>query len=376
VLNVRNPNKFRILACLPIFKQNLSLVSHPKERAEKVCLNCKAELFGKYCHICGQENREPKESFWGLISHFFYDITHFDGSFFRTVGKLITRPGVLSREYIAGRRASYLNPIRMYVFTSALFFIIFYSVFSVKNLGASSDAAAGFDSTFINSSTRDVALKGATNDRDSAEILEGFDVLKKTPLGNDSLRYKSLFFSGPRSRESYDSLQRSLPPEKRDSWLKRKLNYRAIDINKRYQKNEREFWKDLLDVFIHSFPYLLFLSLPLYALFLKLLYIRRKQFFYTDHGIFLIHLYIFTFIVLLALFGLMKLDDAFDTSLFNWIQFLLILFGIWYTVAAMRNFYRQGRTKTIVKFLLFNFLAFISITFLFVFFFIVSIFRV
>src|SRR6202012_4343239 len=82
----------------------------------------------RYCHVCGQENLEPKETVWHLVQHFFNDITHFDGKFFSTVKYLLRKPGFLSREYMLGRRVTYLNPIRMYVFTSAIFFIILFSL--------------------------------------------------------------------------------------------------------------------------------------------------------------------------------------------------------------------------------------------------------
>ena len=85
-------------------------------------------MHGRFCHICGQENIEPKESFWHLVTHFMYDVTHFDGKFFSTLKYLLFRPGYLSHEYLRGRRASYLHPIRMYVFTSAFFFLIFFSI--------------------------------------------------------------------------------------------------------------------------------------------------------------------------------------------------------------------------------------------------------
>jgi len=84
---------------------------------------------GRYCHVCGQENVEPKESFWHLLTHFFNDITHFDGKFFITLKDLLFKPGFLSKEYMIGRRASYLNPVRMYVFTSAIFFLLFFFFF-------------------------------------------------------------------------------------------------------------------------------------------------------------------------------------------------------------------------------------------------------
>ena len=103
-------------------------MSHLKERKEKNCLNCQTEVVGRYCHHCGQQNLEPKETVWHLIQHFFNDITHFDGKFFETVKYLLRKPGFLSREYMRGRRMTYLNPIRMYVFTSAIFFILLFSL--------------------------------------------------------------------------------------------------------------------------------------------------------------------------------------------------------------------------------------------------------
>ena len=69
-------------------------MSRLKERKEKNCLNCNAEIQGRFCHVCGQENIEPKETIWHLIAHFFRDITHFDGNFFGTIKYLIAKPGL------------------------------------------------------------------------------------------------------------------------------------------------------------------------------------------------------------------------------------------------------------------------------------------
>jgi hypothetical protein len=107
-------------------------VSHIPQREEKDCLNCGTTVQGRYCQSCGQENIIPRETFWHMFTHFFYDVTHFDSQFFHTVHHLILKPGFLSKEYIKGRRKSYLHPIRMYVFTSAIFFLLFFSLFQPK----------------------------------------------------------------------------------------------------------------------------------------------------------------------------------------------------------------------------------------------------
>ena len=70
-------------------------MSHGSERKEKNCLNCNARVFGRYCHVCGQENVEPRETAWHLVVHFFNDITHFEGKFSKAIRYLLFRPGFL-----------------------------------------------------------------------------------------------------------------------------------------------------------------------------------------------------------------------------------------------------------------------------------------
>ncbi|HMC99461.1 MAG TPA: DUF3667 domain-containing protein, partial [Ferruginibacter sp.] len=186
-------------------------MSHLQERGERNCLNCNAQLYGKYCHICGQENIQPKETVWHLVSHFFQDITHFDGKFFNTLGLLVFRPGFLSREYVAGRRASYLNPIRMYVFTSAIFFLIFFTLFK-------GDETKGFPHADVNGkSFKDVAkmdsakfaqftiaLRVANGDSPVPMKMEDYkryadSLLKVKPLGirfSSTKEYDSLLAAG------------------------------------------------------------------------------------------------------------------------------------------------------------------------------------
>ena len=83
---------------------------------------------GRYCQTCGQENIVSKQSFGSLIKHFIYDVFHFDGKFFDTLKLLLFRPGRVPLEYIAGKRVHFLDPIRMYLFTSAIFFVVFFAL--------------------------------------------------------------------------------------------------------------------------------------------------------------------------------------------------------------------------------------------------------
>src|SRR5204863_1306405 len=129
-------------------------------------------------------------------------------------------------------------------------------------------------------------------------------------------------------------------------------------LNEKYAGNLKLALQEMLAALLHKLPYLLFISLPLFALFLKLLYVRRKQFYYADHAIFTIHHYIFSFILLMFIFLLRALRANFG---FEWlVPVEVCLFVIWpaYLYIAMLNFYRQKWFKTFVKFFLVNILGF------------------
>lgn len=369
-------------------------MSHSKERHEKICLNCNAELHGRYCHVCGQENIEPKETVWGLISHFFYDITHFDGKFFSTTRYLITRPGFLPKEYIEGRRARYLHPIRMYVFSSALFFLCLYSVFHFHDMEGSFNDKKNNLIIGLPDSVKTRALANAKSKEDSAAVLNALDLATPymrmtekekrrdtTTLYTKKVKKNKYNFNlvNPKdeyaSIKQYDSIQKALSRNERDNWIERQAKHREIELNARYKGDQKAMWKDLLEKFIHTFPYLLFVSLPLYAFYLKLLYYRRKQFLYVTHAIFLIYLYIFTFINLLVYFGIVEIRESLDWDWIGWIEAAVLLYGVWYAYKAMRKFYGQGRGKTLLKFFILNTCAFWSIILLFMAFFLFAVFK-
>jgi Protein of unknown function (DUF3667) len=346
-----------IIASIFIFDIN-HLVSHSKIRTEKICLNCGTETPGRYCPNCGQENIEPKQSVWHLIHHFFSDITHFDGKFFITVKDLFAKPGFLSREYMSGRRASYLDPIRMYIFTSAIFFLIFFSLFNVKNIDF-----RDHDKIVKNADLNELLAEAKTK-QDSLKIQKVFDLTKNklVKIAKDSGRSGGDFdvyldTSVYHSFAAYDSAQRALPSGRRDGWFKRIITRRKIELAKRYRDEHENLIRDLISENLHNLPKVLFISLPLFALMLKLLYIRRKQFFYVDHGIFSIHLYIFSFLILLIFFGLNKLHSSTEWGLINWLIFAVVIYPFFYYYKAMRRFYGQRRAKTILKYILLFFLS-------------------
>ena len=112
------------------------------------------------------------------------------------------------------------------------------------------------------------------------------------------------------------------------------------------------------------------------ALFLQLLYVRQKNFYYVAHAIFTIHLYIFVFIVMLIEIGISQLTHVHGLAWLNYINNLLTIAILFYLYKAMRNFYEQQRFKTILKYILFLLSFFILIILLFMIFALVSAFQI
>jgi hypothetical protein len=355
-------------------------MSHLKERKEKNCLNCQATLYGRYCHVCGQENLEPKETVWHLVQHFFNDITHFDGKFFSTVKYLLWKPGFLSKEYVAGRRMSYLNPIRLYVFTSAFFFLILFALKNPKDM-VHTDYKPDRGETLADLKQDRAqllqALAGDADHRDSVRTQKEIvrldkDIRQYVKTYGDSAGGKN---DGGRStlfgqiagdyqtEEAYDSAQKALPDDLRDSWLQRAVIHKCIAANIEFKRDKNAYFEHVAENILHSIPKVLFVSLPIFALILNIMYFRRrKTYFYVDHGIFTIHLYCATFILSMAIFLLSQLVSSFGRQWLDIVAGILIfaicLYIIIYLYKAMRGFYGQGRFKTFVKYCLICLLAF------------------
>ena len=352
-------------------------MSRLKERKENNCLNCNAEVQGRFCHNCGQENIEPKESVFDLISHFFKDITHFDGKFFSTIKYLFRKPGFLSKEYMVGRRASYVNPIRMYIFTSAFFFLIFFSFMKIDKKAIINDVKMN-DKTFSQTELLDsLAFDAYTKDLNK-EDGNGVKPMTRTEFKryfDSSIIKGKVHFTNTdyKTKAEYDSVLKS--GGKKHNWFQRQLINKEIELNEKYSNEGGNILKEYSNILFHSLPQMFFILLPLFALILKLLYFRRKEYYYVNHSIFSIHFYIFWFITMLVMFGLGKLNTALHWAVINYIEVIMALSIFFYLYKGMRKFYGQRRAKTIFKFMILCFLLFITILLLFLIFIFYSLYK-
>lgn len=313
-------------------------MSHGHERAEKVCLNCGANLHGRYCHVCGQENVEPKESLGQLLRHFFEDITHFDGKVFTTVKLLVTKPGFLTEEYLAGRRARYLHPVRMYMFISFVFFFVLFTFFPFsKSFNASTNNGIQTGKNHFH-----VYLPSQKND--TAETLQARQSSKS---------------KAPTVAE-FEAHQDSLPPDKRAGKFESAIAKQFLGIVDETNKDRKKVGKRVSEKFMHSLPQMFFVLLPIFAGLLAILYARQKKTYnFVAHSIFAVHYYCFVFLGWLA--SLFLRHIPFIGNIF---MLLLFLSTYLYLFIAMQRFYKQSTIKTALKYVLFNsvFLVCISAT--------------
>jgi hypothetical protein len=88
------------------------------------CPNCATPLRGPYCHECGQRARSLRIRLRDVFEEAADELLHLDGKLVRTVRLLVTRPGMLTAELLAGRRVRYVSPLRLFLTFSLLFFAL------------------------------------------------------------------------------------------------------------------------------------------------------------------------------------------------------------------------------------------------------------
>jgi len=90
--------------------------------SEGPCPNCGTPPGDRYCGHCGQRVAELRPTLHELVHEAFHELTHVDGKALRTAGLLLFHPGQLTREFVEGKRARSITPIRLYLLASLLFF--------------------------------------------------------------------------------------------------------------------------------------------------------------------------------------------------------------------------------------------------------------
>jgi hypothetical protein len=93
-------------------------------RRAAVCLNCGQPVDGNFCAECGQENTDYRVSLRRLLGDAFDELFQLESRLWRSLWLLFRLPGLLTCEYVAGRRVRYTTPLRLYLIASVGYFFL------------------------------------------------------------------------------------------------------------------------------------------------------------------------------------------------------------------------------------------------------------
>jgi hypothetical protein len=347
-------------------------MSHGKLRDDKTCLNCGHQVEERFCPHCGQENIESRQPFHFLFTHFIEDFTHYDGQFWKTMQYLFTRPGTLTKEYLAGKRQLYVAPVKLYIFIS---FITFFlpnilphareeaerpshnkvETKSKKQKDLSKDIVKDLQKEGVLSHEVASAAQKTLDTLKTADTIKIKDVEAKKDLFDRTFDTKEATLMNAYTLKQYDSI---LAKDKTGIYtLMRPLAKKGFALkDEGYSKHQ--IWEKYKDNFIHTIPKALFIYLPIFAFFLWLFH-NKKKWWYFDHGIFTLHYFSFLLLGILIFIVGEKITSYLPDS--NWLTLLYVLaflglsayMMIYFFVAHHRVYETKKRTSILKGLLLF-----------------------
>ena len=267
------------------------------------CPNCGAHVSGKFCHECGQETVLHPPSTREFLHEFIGHYVALEGKLLQTMKLLLLKPGQLSLEYMQGRRVRYIEPLRVYLTFSLIFFAVFKFMGEDHHIG-------------------DVKVKGSP-------------VIKIDP--QDKIRVATVPKAGADKAHKDDDEDES----GFGTLITGAITSASGDNGARASK-----------AFYGYAPYAVFAMMPLFALFLKILYLGSGKR-YGEHLLFALHTNAFAFLML-TLIVLMP----------SWIPFAGKLLGLWlvfYLPTAMRRVYGGSRKLTALRWCTLMFLHVVSL---------------
>jgi hypothetical protein len=312
------------------------------------CLNCKAALAGQYCAICGQRSRSRLISLWELVGDAFGDLFELDSRLWRTLIPLFARPGLLTKDYLEGRRARYMPPFRTYLVLSIVFFlaaafdprqqlqILFEPEVADTGLPSGSDVKpdAARAAQEILKELNDAGV--VISEKEKAKLQEASSSLSIDLADGTAMPVCNL--------DGFEDAQ--MPP-----WLAKRLTKeRLLQVCEKISADSgRDFIRKLLD----NAPPALFFLLPLMALVLKLLYPLSNRY-YVEHLLFVVHFHAFFFLILTLQILITRLGPLalIPNAAMEVTGGAVTLYIPVYLYKAMRRVYGQGHTMTLLKYLI------------------------
>jgi hypothetical protein len=285
-------------------------VAPDAERATPRCANCDTPVDDAYCPHCGQEQHDLHRSMRSLFAEALDSLAGWDGKIPATLWLLVRHPGRLTTEFLAGRRARYLRPLRLYLTLSLVYFVTLNldwgdddRVLNVQTSGPADRAEARADSiaearTDSIADARADSIAGAAAARAPRRARATPDT---TTLGG---RLEHAF------EQRVERFQR-LPKEQRN--------------------------RAFTSAFFGQLSNMVFALVPVFALLLRVTY-RRAPLFYAEHLVHALHLHAFAMLVMTVV--------HFTPGAWSVLPFLALPAYVW---VALRRVYGGSALRTTVK---------------------------
>src|ERR1043166_5420481 len=329
------------------------------------CENCGAELQGHWCAQCGQPAIEYRRSFRYVVADLLNEFLNWDSKFFTTIALLILKPWRLTNEFLAGKRVRYVNRLRLYLLASILFF------FAV-NFGAK---GIRFDPTKFPEEKRAEVAAAIAEKR--SEIEEELNKDNLTPEQRQKVQKALDYLTKPTSSATTtptpeQTLSATAPPSPSPTAESGQQTYGPVgdrpfvvfDDAKSTTPFER--WIEgrakekmgeqgtkmgrFINTLFSNLPYMMLCCIPLFALVLKVLYIRRRIF-YIDPLIYALHIHSFFYTaIMLIVFITWALNRIAPGTIAGWVIALLWIAFVLQIFLSIRRVYRQGWFISTLKF--------------------------
>jgi hypothetical protein len=333
------------------------------------CTNCDTLLRGQYCAECGQRSGSRMISLWELIREASEFLTTFDSRLWRTLGLLMFRPGWLTRDYLRGRRARYIPPLRLFIAFSLLFFFLL----AIGN-------RLGLQDGTIVAGGEGVNIHIGAEDGDPADAAEP-PVSSPEDATDAQLESAPDAGSGP-AQDPVAGAAAEIPPvstaeteedpcEDLDiatgtelGWLGTWLTEERLRATCR--KVVADHGASYGQALLENIPMMMFFFLPVMAMVMKISYPLSGRF-YVEHLLFLVHFHAFFYFILTL--NLLAEWSFEGTRLPDWpapvLATVTLIYVPVYLFKSMRLVYGQSKMATLGKYALLGVSYFVGLLFMF-----------
>ena len=321
------------------------------------CENCGAQLEGHWCAQCGQPAIEYRRSFRYVVADLLNEFLNWDSKFFTTIALLILKPWRLTNEFLDGKRVRYVNPLRLYLLASILFF--FAVNYGSKGLNFEPGKIDSKDRAEIEAELKKEDLPPATREKLETWLREAPAQASPAFVSPTPTTAPSSPTAGPQpSATSADKQKRQYGKigerpfvivdsnDKSSTPFERWIEGRAKEKMGEHGTKMGLFITTLFS----NLPYMMLCCIPLFAFVLKVLYVRRRIF-YIDHLIYALHVHSFFYTALMLIVLItMGLNRLIPGTFADWIIALLWITFVIQIFLSIRYVYRQGWFLSVLKF--------------------------